>query len=517
MRFYKKFTCFILLGLIMLLGCSCGGASNSENKVGTPAPPVTSQGGSSLLSSDVLTDLETILQNIYENVNPSVVNIQVIEKIRDDFLGNEQSYFSQTYGSGFIWDRDGHIVTNNHVISNADEIIITLHDGTVVNGVIVGTDPDSDLAVIKVELPARELRPVELAISSQVKVGQLAVSIGNPFGLEGTMTVGFISALGRLLPVESENVTGQIYSIPDVIQTDAPLNPGNSGGVLVNKYGSVIGVPSAIISPVRASAGIGLAIPSSIVEKVVPDLIENGYYEHPWLGISGRTLSPNIADEMGLSPGQHGALILDILPGSPAEKAGLRGSDRRAIIQGVSTMVGGDIITAIDSVLMDTMDDVVTYVVRDTEVGQSISLDIVRDGEKLNIKLVLVARPSSQTDTESHDFAWLGVVGVTITPAIAEAMDISSTQKGVLIQQVVSGSPADKAGLRGSYKYSVLDDQEVLIGGDVIVGFDGEDIDDMDDLQSRVNEKEPGDYVIIRVIRDGNQIEVNVELAGLPE
>ena len=529
MKVCFRFLLVVLISLVLFTGCSNDDSSDNGNNGQSPIPSVTTPSNSDTLPNDVISALELTLQNIYQKVNPSVVNIQVIQ-VEDSSLfdipgfdfdfqipEDQQEYFSQAYASGFVWDTDGRIVTNNHVVSNAVEIYVTFDDGTVIDAEIVGTDPDSDLAVIEVDMPETSLQPVELADSKQVKVGQLSVSIGNPFGLEGTMTVGFVSALGRLLPVESDDSAEHIYSIPDVIQTDAPINPGNSGGVLVNKNGHVIGVPSAIISPIRASAGIGLAIPSVIVNKVVPDLIENGYYDNPWLGISGLTLTPEIAEAMDLEPEQRGALIIEVLSDSPAEGAGLQGSDRDVVILGERIQIGGDVIIAIDDVPMESIDDVVTYIVRDTEVGQSISLEILRDGDEHDVDLVLIARPSSRTGSSSTGVAWLGIAGITITPEIAEAMDLSSAQTGVLIQQVISESPADDADLRGSYKTVVIDGEEVLIGGDIIVGFNDYTVDAMETLQNLVQAQEPEDEVSLDILRDGESIEITVILGERSE
>jgi S1-C subfamily serine protease len=307
-----------------------------------------------------------------------------------------QEYYSSGLGSGFIWDKEGDIVTNNHVVSGADRISVTFEDGTSVSGKVIGSDPDSDLAVVKVDMPADQLQPVQLADSTQVQVGQVAVAIGNPFGLEGTMTVGFISALGRLLSADSQSAGGLTYSIPDVIQTDAAINPGNSGGVLVDREGRVIGVTAAIESSGGSNAGIGFAIPSVIVQKVVPVLIKSGHYEHPWLGVSGLSLNPDIAIAMELKPEQRGALIIDITPGSPADKAGLHASDRQTTIDGEQVRIGGDVITAIDGQTVNTFDDVVTYLARSTEIGQTITLNILSQGKENQVKVKLVARPETQ-------------------------------------------------------------------------------------------------------------------------
>lgn len=490
------------------------------------------------LTSDAVLSLEVRLKHIYETVNPSVVNIRVVEKhelggfafpdlpespfFEFEIPQQPREYYSEGQGSGFVWDREGHIVTNDHVVSGADRITVTFADGTIVDGEVVGTDPNSDLAVVKVDVDEALLHPVQVGDSTQVQIGQLAVSIGNPFGFDGTMTVGFVSAVGRLLPVGSEIAGAGRYSIPDVIQTDAPINPGNSGGVLVDKDGRLIGVPSAIISPIRASAGIGLAIPAAIVAKVVPALIEDGHYEHPWLGISGTSLTPDLAEAMDLPVDQRGALVVDVLSDSPADEAGLRGSDRQVTIDGVDLRVGGDVIIAMDDEPIRSMDDVVAYLARATEVGQKVELTIIRDGKEKKVEVELAARPGSGSvsesgeDQESGDAAWLGILGMSLTAEIAEAMDLPSEQQGALVVQVFAGSPADEAGLKGSYKPLTIDGEEVLVGGDVIVGLDGVEIDGMPALKKVVGEREPGDEVMLTVLRDGETIDIRVELGRGP-
>jgi S1-C subfamily serine protease len=433
------------------------------------------------------------------------------------FPQGPQEYYSQGLGSGFVWDKDGHIVTNNHVVSGADRISITFQDGTTVPGTVIGSDPDSDLAVVKVEMPVAQLQPVQVADSTQVKVGQLAVAIGNPFGLQGTMTVGFVSALGRLLPTDSGSTGESTYSIPDVIQTDAPINPGNSGGVLVDRDGRVIGVTSAIISSSGANAGIGFAIPSTIVQKVVPALIETGHYEHPWLGVSGLSLNPDIAGAMGLEPEQRGALIVDVIPDSPADKAGLHGSDRQVTIDGDQIRVGGDVITAIDGQAVKTFDDLVTYIARSTEIGQPVTLDVLSQGKEKQVNVTLVARPESQkqekqTEESSTGQTWLGILGMTVTPEIAQAMDLPSDQPGVLVEQVQQGSPADEAGLWGSYKPVTIGGQQVLVGGDIIVALNSESVSQTEQLQSLIQKHEPGDEVTLTVLRESASMEIKVTL-----
>jgi serine protease Do len=371
------------------------------------SPPATTPRA----TAGLLAALEETLEHIYTQVNPSVVNVQVEQRqvVRSPVQPESRGFPShrspthqgprelirQGVGSGFVWDTTGHIVTNNHMVAGADRITVTLHDGTTVPGKVVGTDPASDLAVVQVDLPADRLRPVQLADSTQVKVGQLTAAFGNPFGLQSTMTVGFVSALGRALPVEPDDEEGPSYSMTDILQTDAPLNPGNSGGVLVDDAGRVIGVTSAIISPVGVSVGIGFAIPSTVVQKVVPVLIHTGHYEHPWLGMSGTSLTPELAKAMGLKPEQRGVLVADVVPDGPADRAGVHGSDRQLTIDGERVHLGGDVIVALDGQPVKGSDDLVTALARRTKVGQTVSLTVLGHGQEDTVKVILAARPTS--------------------------------------------------------------------------------------------------------------------------
>jgi 2-alkenal reductase len=344
--------------------------------------------------------LQYNLEQIHNKVTPSVVNINVSVRATGsqsripNFPNSQQTPpVQQGLGSGFVWDKLGHIVTNNHVVNGAEKITVTFSDGFSTTAKIVGQDKNSDLAVIKVDVAESVLIPVQVADSNQLKVGQLAIAIGNPFGLEGTMTMGIVSALGRSLPVESTTANGATYSIPDIIQTDAPINPGNSGGVLVNDVGQVIGVTSAIESPVQASVGIGYAVPSAIVQRVVPALIKNGKYSYPWLGISGTEINSDIVREMQLNPETRGVLVGEITKGSPSEKAGVKGSTREVVLDNGNILVGGDIITAIDGQVVRRFNDLVGYLVRATVVGQKVNLTILRDGKQQIFQVTLAARP----------------------------------------------------------------------------------------------------------------------------
>jgi serine protease Do len=504
------------LALVTLTGC--GAVNMSLPQWGTApevaATPTPAPDAAPPTTSGTLADLEETLQWVYQDVSPSVVYVEVSQR---QAVGSGMS----GSGSGFVWDKTGHIVTNNHVVEGADRIEVTFADGTTVPATLVGANRDSDLAVIKVDVPASELYPVSVGDSTQVKVGEIAIAIGNPFGLENTMTVGFISALGRSLPVESDGSAGPTYRIPDIIQTDAPINPGNSGGVLVNDQGEVIGVTAAIASPVRASAGIGFVIPSAIVEKVVPVLIEDGRYAVPWLGISGGSLDSALAREMGLDADQRGALVVDVVPGSPADEAGLRGSDRQISVDGAELRVGGDVITAIGGQTVETFDDLVAYLFSSTEVGQQVSLTVLRDGRQQQIEVTLAERPTQEPETgpvtgEVSERAWLGISGVALSPEIAQAMDLPQDQTGVLIVEVVSDSPADSAGLRGGDKAVTIQDRQLLVGGDVITAWDGKTVTRMEELQALVSGSHPGQQVTITVLRNGVQENVQVTLEARP-
>jgi serine protease Do len=395
---------------------------------------------------------------------------------------------------------------------------VTFADGTTVPAEVVGKDPDSDLAVVKVDVSAEHLHPVQLADSTNVKVGQMAIAIGNPFGLSETMTVGIVSGLERSLPVQSTGGQSLSYSIPDIIQTDAPINPGNSGGVLVDTQGQVIGVTSAISSPVQASAGIGFAIPSVIVQKIVPVLITDGQYQHPRLGISGTSLTSELAEAMYLNSEQRGVLVVEVQSDGPADKAGLKGSDRTATIKDQEIRVGGDVIIGIDDQPVDTFEDLTIYLERSTEVGQTVSLTILRDGDEKQIEVVLDARSTTTDETGARhgDAAYLGIHGGTLTPAVAAAMNLKSDQSGVLITDIAQDSPADQAGLHGSYKTAVIDGQLVPVGGDVITALDGHPVDSIETLLSLLGEHQPGDTIQLTILRDGQQQDIDVTLGALP-
>jgi serine protease Do len=377
---------------VILFGCGwlAAPAASSPAQTTAAAPTATLQApqaaGSPALSAD------QNLEDLYRRVGVSVVQITVIlRNTGTSFLGTGSAP-SVASGSGFVWDTQGNIVTNNHVVENAESLTVTFPDGTQADAKIIGTDPGSDLAVIRVAVDPALLVPVTLGDSSAVQVGQSAAVIGYPFGLDSTMTSGIVSGLSRLLPVSASDGSGLSYSIPDVIQTDAPINPGNSGGVMVDDRGEVIGVPSANISTSGSSAGVGFAIPSNIVKMVVPVLISSGSYPHAYLGISGGTLTPDLASAMGLEPGTHGVLIASVQSGGAADKAGLIGSSKQVTIKGFSTMVGGDIITAADGNPIADFEDLIRYMFLNKTLGDTMQLTILRGTQTSTVE---VAFPSS--------------------------------------------------------------------------------------------------------------------------
>ncbi|MGH9923015.1 MAG: S1C family serine protease, partial [Nitrososphaerales archaeon] len=263
-------------------------------------------------------EYDLTLPELFQRVENSVVQITV-RAGDQSFLGDER------LGSGFVYDSNGNIITNNHVVEGADDISVTFLDGSAYDASIVGTDPYTDLAVIKADVPAELLAPLPLGDSSKLQVGEQVAAIGNPFGLSGSMTTGIVSQLGRLLPLAE--VEGG-FSIPDVIQTDAAINPGNSGGPLLDIRGEVVGVNSAITSGTGEFAGVGFAVPSNTVKKIVPVLISDGRYRHAWLGVSGTDLTPEIAEALNLKD-TKGFLVIDIVADSPADKSGIRGGTKQ--------------------------------------------------------------------------------------------------------------------------------------------------------------------------------------------
>jgi len=336
---------------------------------------VTKFGDETILS----TKKSLTLVELFEKSESGVVRIDV-DKINS-------SRETGSLGSGFVFDDLGHIITNAHVVESASSVTITFLDGSQYNAQIIGSDKFTDIAVIKVEEKPRYLHPLQMGDSSTLKVGEQVAAIGNPFGLSGSMTSGIVSQIGRLLPSQD---TG--FSIPNVIQTDAAINPGNSGGPLLNMAGKVMGINTAIQSGTGQSAGIGFAVPSNTILKVVPVLIEEGKYSHPWIGISGQDIYPELAKVRDLDQSK-GFLIVTVVPGSPAEIAGLKGVSEIKIIGDKEYPADGDIIVSVDGKEVRKISDILIHLQEEKSVGDEMILGILRDGEVMHIILVLIERP----------------------------------------------------------------------------------------------------------------------------
>jgi 2-alkenal reductase len=373
-------------------------------------PTLTSSPTFAPISSDVKTPTVSLpgfeqpvqgaasdLSMLYDLANPGVVTIWSFENLGDSHSGS----IPTGQGSGFVIDQDGYIVTNQHVVDGADEIEIDFVSGVKAWAELVGTDPDSDLALLKVSLPPEQLFPLPLGDSDLVRVGNVVVAIGNPFGLSGTMTVGIVSAIGRSLSSErSAPGINRIFSAGDLIQTDAAINPGNSGGPLLNLAGQVIGINRAIqtesftVDGSAANSGVGFAVPVNLLRRVVPAIINNGSTAYPYLGVSSlndELWNLKTIEALGFTGNTYGAYITEIVPGGPADQAGLRGGTQETGIPGL--LGGGDLIIAIDGLPVRQFDDLLSYLFKSTEVGQEITLTVVRSTGEVDLTLTIGTRP----------------------------------------------------------------------------------------------------------------------------
>jgi 2-alkenal reductase len=328
---------------------------------------------------------EDTLVRLYESTSPGVVAIRVF------------SEGGGGLGSGFVIDREGHIITNFHVVEGVDELEVDFPSGFKTRGEVIGSDTDSDLAVIKVDAPPEELHPLPLGDSSEIQVGQTVVAIGNPFGLSGTMTQGIVSSIGRTLQSLREAPGGGLFTAGDIIQTDAAINPGNSGGPLLNLDGEVIGVNRAIrtfnftVGEEPLNSGVGFAIAINLVKRVIPALISDSTYDYPYLGITSLDdLSLIQQEALDLSQ-SNGAYVMSVTPGSPADKAGLMGGETSTEISGLSS--GGDLIIAIDDQDVYQFGDLLSYLLNHKSPGDTVTLTILRDGQEMQLDLVLGSRP----------------------------------------------------------------------------------------------------------------------------
>lgn len=342
--------------------------------------------------TNVLEEEQQVLIELYRRVNPAVVSIEVVGD-HPPIDGVEEGLFPFGQGSGFLFDDQGHIVTNNHVIEGGKSFQVGFADGSIFAARLVGSDPGSDLAVLKVDELPPNTAPLRLANSRDVEVGQTAIAIGNPFALRNTLTVGVVSGIGRALDGPRSPDGAGNFSIPNIIQTDAAINPGNSGGPLLNVRGEVIGVNTAISTDSGAFQGVGYAVPSNAVARVVPSLISLGRYDHPWIGISMWSVDPLFAQQFDLTARQ-GVLITDVRPGSPADQANLRAGDRQAEYLGRPINYDGDIITAINGQSIRDSDELISYLELETAVGDVVTFTIMRDGIEEQIDLTLGKRPT---------------------------------------------------------------------------------------------------------------------------
>jgi serine protease Do len=515
---YIWFVVIAILTTSMCFGVSLSEALAQQSNDNSSNVAINNSLSASISASDALT-----LPQIFNKTENSVVQVTSTSPISNSLVirnGEQIPQNGVALGSGFVYDQDGHILTNYHVISDPNSVEVTFVDGDSYSAKIIGQDPYSDIAVLRITDDGfqKQIPPLKAANSSALQVGEQVIAIGNPFGLSGTLTSGVISQMGRVLP---NDITG--YSISNIIQTDAAINPGNSGGPLLNTKGELVGVNTAIFSNTGVYSGVGFAIPSNMVQKVVSSLLKNGSYEHPYMGISGITVSPEISNATQLND-TKGILVVDITADSPADKAGIRGGDVLTAVDGQDIRLGGDVIIAVDNQSVRAMEDLLSYLEEQKAVGDNIELSVIRDGKTQHIDMVLAARPnqeaenmfqSNQDSKQQQQRPALGINGINMTPELAELMNLTQSQKGFLIEDIISGGPADKAGIRGGYKIANMNGSEFKLGGDIVVGIDEVDVSTIQDIQSYLDTKEVGDSVQIRVLRDGQEITVPLTLGNI--
>ena len=470
---------------------------------------------------------EEDLIKLYDKVDHSVVQVTQDSNVPG----------ASRLGSGFVYDKEGYVVTNYHVVAGDSvnkEFDVTFTDGTGYKATVVGVDPFAEIAVLKIPLEnntevMKKLIPLQIGDFSKVNVGQRVAAIGNPFGLSASITEGIISGLGRVLPaLPSENSPIPLvedtpaFSIPDIIQTDAAINPGNSGGPLLNMRGEVIGINTAIFSATGVYSGVGFAIPSYLIQKVVPSIITTGEYQHPYLGVSGTDIDSDIAEMMNLK-NTTGFLVIQVTSGSPAEKAGIRGGAILTEIEGREVELGGDVIVGIDDKSIRKIDDLLSYLDREKKVGENVTLTIIRNGQVQEIGLTLAARPDSTiSDDETmqeiqNNSPSLGITGINVTPEIALQINVPSNivdggEKGFLVIDVLRNSSAEDAGIRGGYISSNINGNQIELGGDIIIGIENVTIGSVEDIRKALSTKQVGDTVQLTVYRDNRTVEIPVTL-----
>jgi serine protease Do len=433
----------VALVVILAVGVGAGTFHLFGNSSPFLASPATAAG--SLISNGSVSaqaavnsdspDLPTqqVLSQLYDTVSPSVVNIQVTLKAQPQAQTPNGFPFglpelpstpqaqqpAQAEGTGFVYDNDGHIVTNNHVVADATDILVNFSDGHWAKAELVARDPQADLAVIKVTIPdGVTVTPLVMDSQNDLNEGHYVIAIGSPFGLDETMTLGVVSALGRSFPAGDATDGQPHYSLPDVIQTDAAINPGNSGGPLLNLRGEVVGVNFAINSPVRANSGVGFAIPVSVVEKIVPALIDEGAYHYSFVGLSGQTINAALAEAKKLDDNRLGIYVAQVVPDSPADKAGVQTDD---------TVVG------IDEQAIVRFEDLLSYLFNSTIPGQDVTLHILRNGKAMDLDLTLAERPA-----ETASQATGGPVSIGQAVEIAKEAAVSAGFDGT-VESVKAG------------------------------------------------------------------------------
>ncbi|MEM7132310.1 MAG: trypsin-like peptidase domain-containing protein [Chloroflexota bacterium] len=431
----------LLLALLLTLSLGVGALFSPiiwEN-IPASADSLASQTAAPLPQIDLSTSLfddQEELANLYDALAPSVVAISVRTNVQSQFgspfrqdgedvpqLGGE--------GSGWIFDNEGHIVTNNHVVEDASSVTVLFYNGMWADAEVIATDPQADLAVIKVTPPDDIVwQPLPLAKSGDIRVGHMVIAMGNPFGLENTMTTGIVSAMGR-----SQRIGGDTrYQLPDIIQTDAAINPGNSGGPLLNLRGEVVGVNFAIQSEVRSNSGVGFAIPVAIVERIVPALISDGVYDYPFLGISGNSLNPFTSELYNAPENLLGVYVASVVDDGPSADAGIYGDDEG----------GGDIIVAIDGEAVGSFEDLIGYLYTEKMPGEVVTLTVMRDGNEVNLPVELTNRPDARIFTRANNPFPSGQVNARDAIALAvEAVEEEDLLDGEIIQRIASQEELD--------------------------------------------------------------------------
>jgi S1-C subfamily serine protease len=393
--FARPFGSALLGGFVVavfgLVAIASGVVHASSDSASILQPPLTRPASDMSNSGKGLT-----VNQIYQRDSGGVafISAQKTQQVASPFDPFPQQQQATATGSGFVVDTDGHVLTNNHVVSGADKITVKIGDGSTTDAKVVGSDPSSDVALLQVSGDHSKLHPLELGDSSSLQVGDPVVAIGNPFGLDRTVTSGIVSALQREISAPNG------FSISDVIQTDAPINPGNSGGPLIDSAGRVIGINSQIeTGGGQGSVGIGFAVPANTASDVVKQLLTTGQVKRAFLGVSGADVTPDLAKALNL-PSDHGALVEQAYPGGPAQKAGLRGGHTQATVAGQQVSLGGDIIVSVNGKPIQGMDDVVSAV-NDGKPGDQLTLGVLRDGKPQDIKVTLGERPTKIQDSST--------------------------------------------------------------------------------------------------------------------